>query len=156
MASIWALNHLSLFIAGVSIFLWRRSGSDPSGQAKQVGGGVEQEGEAENAVDQRGLLLAQGLHPQCPLRHKTEQGRHLHCYVNTLTLSISDQNAASGDVLHRLPDKRAEERRSKQWGRRFQSGHSQEVERENGGAEAEGAGKRKKKFKNQISLPSCC
>ena len=53
----------SLFIAGVSIFLWRRSGSDPSRQAKQVGGRVEQEGETENAVDQRSILLAQGLHP---------------------------------------------------------------------------------------------
>ena len=65
------------------------------------------------------------------------------CKHGPLTASISDQNAAAGDVLHRLPDKRAEERRSKQWGRGLQGGHSQEVERENRGAEAKGAGKRK-------------
>merc|ERR1712110_26383 len=97
---------------------------DPSGQAKQVGGRVKQEGETENAVDQRSLLLAEGLHPQRPLRHKAEQ----------------DQNAAACDLLHRLPDKRAEERRSKQWGRGLQGRHSQEVERENRGAEAKGVG----------------
>ena len=71
----------------------------------------------------------------------------LLCKHGLLTLSISDQNAAAGDVLHRLPDKRAEERRSKQWGRGLQSGHSQEVERENRGAKAQRAGKPK-----QISI----
>ena len=63
-----------------------------------------------------------------------------HCSIKRSQLS--DQNPAASNILHRLPDKRAEERRPEQRGRGVQGGHSQEVERENGGAEAQRAGKR--------------
>ena len=53
----------------------------------------------------------------------------------------ADQNPATGDILHRLPDQRSEERRPEQWGGRLQGGHSQEVEREDGGAETKRTGK---------------
>ena len=52
-----------------------------------------------------------------------------------------DQNPATGDLLHRLPDQRPEERRPEQWGGRLQGGHPQEVEREDRGAETKRTGK---------------
>merc|ERR1711994_830254 len=52
-----------LLCTGVSILLWRRSRSDPSRQKEQTWGGVEQEGAAEDSVDQRRLLFSQRLHP---------------------------------------------------------------------------------------------
>ena len=55
--------------------------------------------------------------------------------------TYEDQNPAIGDILHRLPDQRPEERRPEQWGGRVQGGHPQEVEREDRGAETKRTGK---------------
>ena len=51
-----------------------------------------------------------------------------------------DQNPATGDILHRLPDQHPEVGRPQQRPGGVQGGHPQEVEREVGGAEEEGAG----------------
>ena len=68
--------------------------------------------------------------------------RYLFFWKNRIShFAYVDQNPATGDLLHRLPDQRPEERRPEQWGGRLQGGHPQEVEREDGGAETKRTGK---------------
>ena len=68
--------------------------------------------------------------------------RYLFFWKNRIAhFAHVDQNPATGDILHRLPDQRPEERRPEQWGGRLQGGHPQEVEREDGGAETKRTGK---------------